>query len=357
MALNVVVTGGAGYVGAVLVGKLLERGCHVRVIDEFADGDGSLEATIDRIEVIEAAPQAIQARWLKGADAVVHLAGLDEGSSQRSDPAANWIANAVATERVALACRRARVPRLTYASTCALYDTLPPGRECCEEAAVPPQTAFVASRLYAERRLRQMADSFFCPTILRHAIPCGWSPHPLPDTAPNRFVLDAVAAGQVTLPSDAWVARPFVDVEDLAEAHLCCLEAPARRVRGQVFNVVRASLRLREVADTVVDVVGREAGHVRVTASETPLGMRDCRCSAEKLHATLGFAPRKALAASVAEMARALTANAHRAEAASAVDWAPRPLFAFFAPKPPGGARESGSYSCWVGEREARETP
>jgi nucleoside-diphosphate-sugar epimerase len=350
--MNVVVTGGGGYVGAVVVRELLDRGHAVRVVDEFADGERGLGRRDGRLELVQAEPRAVDALWLKEMDAAIHLGGLPEWSVRGNDPATNWLANAVATERLAMACRAMKVSRLVYASTCDVYAPLPAGYEYDEAAPVQPRSRFAASKFYGERRLQQLADGAFCPTILRHATAFGLSPVTHFETAPNRFVMDAVAVGRVTLPRDAWISRPFVHVADLAEAYVRCLEAPPERVRGQVFNVVHANLRLVDVGATVVDVVGRRGGYVRMTATETAAGVHDCRCSPSRLREVLGYTPDRALAPAVAELAQHLLVSAvpaERARGASAARRPAQPPF-FCLPQWLLAERLEGSFTCWTGE-------
>jgi nucleoside-diphosphate-sugar epimerase len=349
--MKVVVTGGAGYVGSLVVAKLVERGHSVRVVDSLAGGESGLDPVWNRIEVVSADPRDVHARWLADVDAVVHLSGTVDECHSESDLESDWRASAVATERLAMACRAMGVPRMTYASTCEVYTHLPAGYEYNESAVVHPRSGPAVARYYAERRLQQLADPSFCPVILRHATPFGLSPRMFFETPPNRFVMEAVSHGRVALPRDAWIARPYVDVEDLAEAHVRCLEAPPSRVAGQVFNVVYANLRIREVGTAVAEVVGREGGPVRVTATDASAGTRDCRCSHARLREWVGFTPRRPLEAAVRKMATHLRARAPGAldpGAESSPGSRPgSPLFCV--PAPRTEERISGSYTCWTG--------
>jgi nucleoside-diphosphate-sugar epimerase len=314
-------------------------------VDECADGTASLDQVLGRIELLCVDPCEVDARWLSDADAVIHLAGMEEWSTRSSDMEVNWLANAVVTERLALACRLTRVPRLTCASTCEVYSNFPAGYEYDETAPVQPRSAFAASKVYAERRLQQLADDQFCPVILRHATPYGDSPRSFFETTPNRFVMDAVSLGRVALPKNSWITRPLVDVADLAEAHVRCLEAPASRVRAQIFNVVHTNVRIQEIGVTVAEVVGSQMGYVRLSATEVSAEVRDCRCSPANT-------PGRTLAAAVESMARRLSLRAGAAgmqmsgpgalaEANPMMGGHPARLL---------GERISGSYSCGSGE-------
>jgi nucleoside-diphosphate-sugar epimerase len=354
--MNVVVTGGGGYVGSEVVRALLRRGHTVRVVDEFADGERGVNTFHGRLELIQAEPHTIDALWLKEMDAVIHLGGLPEWSVRGRDPETNWLTNAVATERLATACRAMKIARLVFASTCEVYAPLPAGYEYDEAAPVRPRSQFAAAKCYGERRLQQLADRAFSPTILRHATAYGLSPAMNFETVPNRLVMDAVATGRVALPRDAWIARPFVHVADLAEAYLRCLESPEDRVRGQVFNVVHANWRLADLGATVVDVVGRQGGYVRLAATDGAAGVHDCRCSAARLRDVLGFTPQRDLEPAIREMMRDLLASAVPTDRPRGAlvphRHVTRPLFCV----PPWmlGEKLEGSFTCWTGEASDR---
>ena len=125
--LKVLVTGGAGYIGCVLVERLLDRGYAVRVLDRMYWGEEPLAAVRDRIELEVADVRRLPEGALDGIDAVIHLAGLSNDPTAEYDPEANWQMNALATEALGNACLAAGVERLVFASSCSLYDGLPPG--------------------------------------------------------------------------------------------------------------------------------------------------------------------------------------------------------------------------------------
>ena len=124
---TVLVTGGAGYIGAILTERLLERGYNVRVLDRLYWGEKPLERVRDRIELVVADVRDIPASALDGVDGVIHLAGLSNDPTAEYDPEANWQMNAVATEALGKACVERGVERVVFSSSCSLYDGLPPG--------------------------------------------------------------------------------------------------------------------------------------------------------------------------------------------------------------------------------------
>src|SRR6266542_758075 len=212
----VLVTGGAGYIGAVLVPMLVERGYRVRVVDRFYWGTAPLAPVLDRVEIVHADVRDLPRHVLDGVDAVVHLSGLSNDPTAEWAPEANWQINAIATERLGEACRRAGVRRLTYGSSCSIYDGLPPGRTYDENAEVTPRGAYATSKKYGEEALQALAGPSFCPVILRQATVYGFSPRMRYDLVVNTFLKDALTHGRLLLHGGGWMWRPLVDVIDAA---------------------------------------------------------------------------------------------------------------------------------------------
>jgi nucleoside-diphosphate-sugar epimerase len=234
---TVLVTGGAGYIGSVLVRKLLSQGFAVRVLDRLYWGRKPLQEVIDRIELIHGDIRQLRDEWLQGVDGVVHLAGLSNDPTAEYDPQANWEMNALGTERLAVACKRLGVPRLTFGSSCSIYDGLPPGIEYREDQEVQPRGAYAEAKYYAENRLLELADEDFCPVILRQATVFGFSSRMRYDLVVNTFVKDALQAGRLNLHGGGWMWRPLVDVEDTSSWH------PRRRCGGRSTTWSRTTTR------------------------------------------------------------------------------------------------------------------
>jgi nucleoside-diphosphate-sugar epimerase len=298
---TILVTGGAGYIGCVLVERLLERGYSVRVLDRLYWGEQPLDAVRDRVDLVVADVREIPATALDGIDAVIHLAGLSNDPTAEYDPEANWQMNALATEALGRACLERGIERLVFASSCSLYDGLPPGMHD-ELAPIRPSGAYAESKRYAEQHLLELADDGLCPVILRNGTVYGWSPRMRFDLVVNTFVKDALLQERLSLHGGGWMWRPLVDVRDVSDAMIAALEAPSEIVRGETFNVLHSNYQIRELAMLVagsVQLLGRS-----VTLEETPAPplVRDYECSNTKLSQTLGFIPSRSVVEAVADM-------------------------------------------------------
>ena len=298
----VLVTGGAGYIGAVLVPMLLERGYRVRVLDRLYWGRGPLAPLLAEIELVHADVREIGPSLLDGVDAVVHLAGLSNDPTAEWAPEANWQMNAVATERLADACLAAGVRRFTYGSSCSIYDGLPAGCVYDERAAVRPRGAYSVSKLYGEEKLLERAGPDFCPVILRQGTVYGFSPRMRYDLVVNTFLKDALSKGRLAMHGGGWMWRPLVDVSDVARAHIAALEAPEERVSGEVFNILNDNYQIRQLAMLVAGSAQLFGHPVALEEAPLPAFVRDYRCSARKAEDRLGFTADVTPLQSIADM-------------------------------------------------------
>lgn len=288
--LRVLVTGGAGYIGCILVERLLARGYEVRVLDRLYWGKETLGEMLDRIELIVADVRDVPAEALDGIDGVIHLAGLSNDPTAEYDPAANWQMNAIASEALGRACVEQGVERFVLASSCSLYDGLPPAMHD-EATEIQPKGAYAESKRYAERALLALGDEGLCPVLLRNGTVYGWSPRMRYDLVVNTFVKDALLSGELSLHGGGWMWRPLVDVRDCSDAMIAAFEAPADLVRGEIFNVLHSNYQIRELAMLVagsVQLLGRQVG---LHEAPLPEWRRNYECSNAKLAERLGFIP------------------------------------------------------------------
>jgi nucleoside-diphosphate-sugar epimerase len=302
---TVLVTGGAGYIGSVLTGRLLERGYNVRVLDRLYWGDGPLEGYSGRIELVVADVRDIPSSALDGVDGVIHLAGLSNDPTAEYDPEANWQMNAVATETLGNACVERGIERIVFASSCSLYDGLPPGMHD-ETAAIAARGAYATSKRYGEEALFGLSDRGLCPVILRNGTVYGHSHRMRYDLVVNTFVKDALLEERLLLHGGGWMWRPLVDVRDVSDAMIAALEAPDELVRGEVFNVLHSNYQIRELAMLVAGSVQLLGRTVRLEEVPAPRLTRDYECSNSKLSQRLGFTPCHSVVEAVSNMLTAI---------------------------------------------------
>jgi nucleoside-diphosphate-sugar epimerase len=259
--MNILVTGGAGYLGSHLVKQLLDEGHQVKVLDLCLFGAESLAEFLShpRFVMVQADIRDADAvrQSMKGVEAVAHLAAIvgDEACDQ-AGPAAVEI-NYDATLALAEAAKAEGVSRLLFASTASLYAG---NRELdsTEESEVKPVSSYAYDKHRVEQRLLQMKSDTFHPILFRFSSLYGWSRRMRFDLVVNKLAVDAFRKGRITIfGGDQW--RPFLHVEDAAKSIVLALSAPAESVGGQIFNVGdrRGNYRIVQLGKMYADLFHR----------------------------------------------------------------------------------------------------
>ena len=312
--MRVLVTGGSGYIGAVLVRQLLEAGHAPVVLDRLFWGREPL-AGLD-VQIIAGDVRELDDRWFTGIQAVCHLGGLSNDPTAEYNPAANWQMNAVATEALVRACLRHDIERFTFASSASIYDRVEDtGADvhrspimCDEETAIDPRGAYSISKRRAEEVILAAAGDRFAPVVFRQGTVYGYSPRMRFDLVVNTFIKDAIVVRRLYLHGGGWMWRPLVDVRDVARVHVMALDAPLATIRGQIFNVLEENYQIRQLAMLVAGSLAILKPEWRVQIIEAPLPavVRNYRMSNAKLSKTLDFTPSFTVLESIEDMLRRL---------------------------------------------------
>ncbi len=301
---TVLVTGGAGYIGSVLVGELLKEGYDVRVFDALYFGKGALSDTEDRIEIIQGDVRRFPESVLKGCSSVIHMGSLSNDPTADFDPKANHEINCEGTRQVAEACKKAGVKRMTFASSAAVYG-FHVGGIADEGFKTNPQSEYARSKLDAEKVLLTLADGNFCPVILRQATVYGLSGRMRWDLVVNTMTKDAFSKNKIAVFCEGENWRPLVSVNDVSRAHIKCMEAPESSVRGQIFNIVHDNLMILELAGMMKGYLDKKQ-KVEVEILSGAKESRSYRISGEKIKKVLGFEPETSIEDAVNEIYSAL---------------------------------------------------
>lgn len=311
-AKKVLVVGGAGYVGSVLVPELLDRGYAVKVFDRLYYGDQGLKDVRDRIQLEVGDMRSIEPSLLTDVDAVINLGGLSNDPTAEYNPKANYEMNTVATEKLALLCKKCGIERFVFASSASIYD-VGEGNDSRdvlldETADVDPKAAYSRSKYEAERILLSLVDEHFCPVLLRKGTVFGFSPRMRYDLVVNTFVMGALGKGEMTLHYGGEMWRPLVDVRDVAKAYITGLQAPADKVRGQIFNVVHRNFRISELAFRIREGLRQVGVNAEIHANYRYKGVRNYRISGKKMEQVLDFRPTISIEESVVDMVEKIRA-------------------------------------------------
>jgi nucleoside-diphosphate-sugar epimerase len=295
----VLVTGGAGYVGAVLVPRLLERGYRVRVLDLFLYGPEALAAVHGhpRLEEIhgDVRDHSLVQSAVRGADAIIHLACISNDPSVELDPALSHSVNYECFGPLVRACKEAGVRRFVFASSGSVYG-ISDSPDVTEDHPLVPVSLYNKYKAMCEPILLAEQSSRFVPVIIRPATICGYSPRQRLDLTVNILTNHAVNAGKITVFGGTQM-RPNLHIHDMVDLYLLLLEVPDEKIAGQIFNAGYQNYTVAQTAAIVRDVVRRdmpERGGVELvtTPSDDPRSYHIC---SDKIQRRLGFVPRRTI--------------------------------------------------------------
>ena len=283
--MRILLTGGSGYLGSVLTRKLLTNGHHVRILDNFLFGKGSLKDIQDnkKLELVagDIRDLSIVGKSLKNIDAVIHLASIVGTQSAELDSKVSTEINFMATRNIAELCKIYKIKQFIFASTCSVYGAQP-DRLIAENSEVDPMDSYGLSKFQSERAILQTYDY---PTILRLGTLFGASHRMRFDLAINLFIAQAMNKEKLTVfGGEQW--RPFLHVDDAAEAFSFAVED---KMEG-TYNVVWKNLTINQMAKDVKKLIPSQ-----VELSKDIIDKRDYRVSGKKLE-RFGFKAKKDIA-------------------------------------------------------------
>lgn len=234
--MKVLITGHQGYIGCHAVDIFQRAGHFVTGVDigYFADCTFTKRPRVDAELTTDVAD--LTPRDVAGHDVVVHLAAISNDSMGELDEDLTANTNVTATMHLADICKTAKVPRLLFSSSCAVYGDSH-GAYADESFATAPQTAYARSKIAAEQQLLKIGDNDFSVCILRNATAYGHSPALRTDLVFNDFVARLATENKVHLLSNGGAHRPLIHCRDIARAFLCCAEAGQEVISGQIINV------------------------------------------------------------------------------------------------------------------------
>jgi nucleoside-diphosphate-sugar epimerase len=303
----VLVVGGAGYIGSILVRKLLARGRNVRILDSLVYGDGAIREILHhpRLTFIRGDCRNMQdiVGAMKGVRSVIDLAAIVGDPACDHDRKTAREINYAATRMMIEIAKGEGVRRFIFASSCSVYGAAEDLMD--ETSEVCPLSVYAETKVDSERALLAAATSEFRPTILRFSTIFGLSPRPRFDLVVNLLTARAKQSGLITIFNGGqW--RPFLHVDDVAEAIVQVLEAPRGLVGGEIFNVGDDCLNytLEQVAEHISEVFPG----IRVERVDNS-DHRDYRVSFSKIRERIGFTCSKTLDDGILELKEALTSG------------------------------------------------
>ena len=298
---KIFITGGAGYVGAMLVPKLLDEGYEVTVLDLMIYGEevlrphsklNAIKGDIRDVGLLE--------KSISGHDAVIHLACISNDPSFELNPDLGKSINLDAFEPLVEISKSLEVKRLIYASSSSVYG-VKEEEDVHEGVSLEPLTDYSKFKADCEKILAKYQSDNFTTVTIRPATVCGYSPRQRLDVVVNILTNVAFHKREISVFGGKQL-RPNIHIADMVDAYLALLRAPKEKIAGEIFNVGTENQSVLDLANTVRKVMGDD-----VTLVATPTNdNRSYHISSKKIADKLGFIPSHTIAEAVQDLKIAL---------------------------------------------------
>ena len=297
---RVFVTGGAGYVGAALVPRLLQEGYAVTVFDLMLYGEDVIPShpglTMIKGDIRDAGELR---RSLSGHDAVIHLACISNDPSFELNPDLGRSINLTAFEPLVLESKRAGVTRFIYASSSSVYG-IKAESDVHEGMSLEPLTDYSRFKADCEDILAKYESPEFTTVTIRPATVCGYSTRQRLDVVVNILTNLAFHKRQISVFGGKQL-RPNLHIDDMADAYLALLKAPRELIAGEIFNAGAENQSVSELAETVRSVVGEDVQLITTPTNDN----RSYHISSKKIADKLGFKPQRSIRQASVDLKRA----------------------------------------------------
>ena len=305
---TVLVTGGAGYVGAVLVPKLLKAGYTVKVVDLYLYGGHVFKDYQGDPKLKEVKGDIRNAELLKkemaGVDAVIHLACISNDPSYELNPALGKSINYDAFLPLVQISKDNHVKRFIYASSSSVYGVkdMP---DVTEDVALEPLTDYSKFKALCEDVLLKAQTKDFVCLIVRPATVCGYSPRLRLDLTVNILTNHAVTNRTIKV-FGGGQKRPNLHIQDMTDFYLQALKWPDEKIAGKIYNVGYENHTVSDIADIVKRNLGMN--DIKIVVEPTN-DNRSYHISSQKIERELGFRPKHTIDEAVRDLKAAFDAG------------------------------------------------
>jgi len=281
---KIFITGGAGYVGAVLVPNLLDNGYVVTVLDLMIYGENVLPSHPNLNAVKgDIRDQALLQKLLPGHDAVIHLACISNDPSFELNPDLGKSINLDAFQPLVEISKSCSVKRFIYASSSSVYG-IKDEPNVHEEMVLEPLTDYSQFKADCEKILAEYQSDDFTTVTIRPATVCGYSPRQRLDVVVNILTNLAYHKREISVFGGDQL-RPNIHIADMVEAYMVIIKAPKDKVAGKIFNAGYENQSVSKIAETVKNVVGEDVKLITTPSDDN----RSYHISSQKIKDEIGF--------------------------------------------------------------------
>ena len=294
---KIFITGGAGYVGAVLVPHLLEKGFEVTVLDLMIYGEHVLQRH-DNLNAVKGdiRDQDLLKKLIPGHDIVIHLACISNDPSFELNPELGKSINLDAFRPLVEISKYSKVKRFIYASSSSVYG-IKDEPNVHEEMELEPLTDYSIFKADCEKILAEYQSDDFTTTTIRPATVCGYSPRQRLDVVVNILTNLAYHKREISIFGGDQL-RPNIHIADMVEVYMVLIMSPKDKIAGKIYNAGYENHPVKEIAETVKNVVGSDVKLITSHSDDN----RSYHISSNKIKNELGFIAKHTISDAVEDL-------------------------------------------------------
>lgn len=283
---KIFITGGAGYVGSLLVPSLLEKGYEVTILDLMIYGEDKVDDHPNLTKIKgDIRDNDLLKKSIPGHDIVIHLACISNDPSFELNPELGKSINLDPFEPMVQISKENGVQRFIYASSASVYgiQDIP---NVTEDVEIKPLTDYSIFKAECERILANYTSDDFTTLIIRPATLCGYARRLRLDLTVNILTNFAVNKGMITV-FGGEQKRPNLHIKDMVNLYLKVIELPSEQINGKTFNAGYENHKVKDIAQMVKSVIGENV-EIKTTPTDDN---RSYHISSEKVKNEIGFVP------------------------------------------------------------------
>ena len=297
MKKKIFITGGAGYVGSKLVPKLLELGNSVTVLDLMIYGEEVLNdhKNLKKIKG-DIRNQSLLEKILPGHDIVIHLACISNDPSFELNPTLGKSINLDAFEPLVKLSIESKIHQFIYASSSSVYG-IKNVKDVTEDMKLEPLTDYSKFKGECEKILNEHSSDEFITTTIRPSTVCGYATRQRLDLVVNILTNHAFHNRKIKVFGGQQL-RPNVHIDDMVDSYLAILNADAKKINKEIFNVRFKNQTVNELASDVKSIIGEDINIENTTSDDN----RSYHVSSKKIADILGFTTKRTVKDAVKDL-------------------------------------------------------